>query len=257
MSSSNKPDFSEEELKSLGLWQIGEQFGKKKMEAFPGFELQTQAAGLTVQNIEDTQKQAYEESFSQGHQAGYDKGLQQGLEEGKNQGFEEGKNQGFEQGWEEGSAKGYKEKVTLLQKQSAEFINLLESLSEPFKTLDVAIEKELVSLSLGIANQLIRREIKIDPGQIVAVIREAINALPLASQQLTLHMHPEDAELVRSSLALDEISPPWKIIEEPLFTRGGCRVETKTSKIDMTVENRLAAIVATVFGGEREQDDNA
>jgi flagellar assembly protein FliH len=109
-------------------------------------------------------------------------------------------------------------------------------------------------LAIGIAHQLIRREIKIDPGQIIAVIREAVNVIPLASQQLTLHMHPEDAELVRSSLALEELSTPWNIIEDPLITRGGCRVETETSKVDVTVENRFAAIVSTILGGEREQD---
>ncbi len=252
MNLSDKPAFSEEELQSLELWQIPDQFGKKKSGVFPGLELQTQetqAAGLTVQDIEDTQKQAYAEAFSQGQKAGYEAGLQQGIEEGKNQGFEKGR--------AEGSAKGYEEKVTLLQKQSAEFISLLESLSEPFKILDAAIEKELVNLALGIANQLIRREIKIDPGQIVAVIREAVNTLPLASQQLTLYMHPEDAELVRSSRVLDDISPAWKIIEDPLLTRGGCRLETKTSKLDATVENRLAAIVAAVLGDEREQGDSA
>lgn len=141
-----------------------------------------------------------------------------------------------------------------MQKQTAEFVSLLESLAEPFKDLDEMVEKELVDLAIGIASQVIRREIKIDPGQIVAVIREAVNALPVASQKLTLQMHPEDAALVKSSLALDDISPPWNIIEDPLITRGGCKVKTETSNIDSSVENRLAVIVATVLGGEREED---
>jgi len=71
----------------------------------------------------------------------------------------------------------------LLQKQAATLVNLLESLSEPFKYLDEEVEKELVKLAIGIATQLIRREIKLDPGQIVGVVREAINVLPLASQK--------------------------------------------------------------------------
>ncbi len=250
MSSSNKAFFSEAELEALDLWNVQEQFGEKRKTTFPGLERKSkpasEPAGLTVNDIEAIQKQAFEEAFAQGKKEGYEEGLQRGIEAGNKQ--------GFEQGLKEGATKGYEEKITLLQEQAAEFVSLLESLSEPFKVLDEAIEQELVDLAIGIANQLIRREIKIDPGQIVAVIREAVNALPQASQQLTLHLHPADAELVRNSLTLDEISPPWKLLEEPLITRGGCKVETETSKIDTTVENRLAAIVTNILGGERAQD---
>jgi flagellar assembly protein FliH len=244
MSSSKEQPFSEAELKALGLWDVAEQFGRKKNNTSP----KPDAANvtLTVEQIENMQKQAYDEAFAQGQKEGYDKGFQEGETKGYDQGFEQGK--------AEGSKKGYEENLHLLRKQAADFVSLLESLSEPFKELDQAVEKELVDLSIGIANQLIRREIKIDPGQIVAVIREAVNALPIASQKLTLRMHPEDAELVRSSLALDDISPPWNIIEEPLITRGGCKVETETSNIDVTVENKLATIVTTILGGEREED---
>lgn len=244
MSSSKEQPFSEAELKALGLWDVAEQFGRKKTNTLP----RPDAANvtLTVEQIENMQKQAYDEAFAQGQQEGHDKGFQEGEKKGYDQGFEQGK--------VEGSKKGYEENLHLLRKQTADFVSLLESLSEPFKELDQAVEKELVDLSIGIASQLIRREIKIDPGQIVAVIREAVNALPIASQKLTLRMHPEDAELVRSSLALDDISPPWNIIEEPLITRGGCKVETETSNIDVTVENKLATIVTTILGGEREED---
>jgi flagellar assembly protein FliH len=107
---------------------------------------------------------------------------------------------------------------------------------------------------MGIATQIIRREIKLDPGQVIAAVREAIKVLPLSSQKISLHLHPEDVELVRSALSLDEISPAWKIVENPLITRGGCKVDTEVSHINATVENRLAAVITTLFGGEREHD---
>jgi flagellar assembly protein FliH len=245
MSSSKGQSFSKSELEALGLWDVAEQFGKKKQHAIQNNN--NEKPTLTVEEIESMQKQAYDEAFAQGTKEGYEKGYQDGSKKGFNQGFEQGKT--------EGSKKGYEENLHLLRKQTADFVSLLESLSEPFKQFDEQVEKELVRLSIGIASQLIRRELKIDPGQIIAVIREAVNVLPVAAQKLTLHMHPEDAELVRSSLAIDDVSPPWDIIEEPLITRGGCKVKTDVSSIDATVENRLAAIIATVLGGEREEDD--
>jgi len=107
---------------------------------------------------------------------------------------------------------------------------------------------------MSVATQIIRREIKTDPGQVVGAVREAVSALPVSSRKITLHLHPEDASLVRSALALDEMSPAWEIVEEPLITRGGCKVDTETSRIDATIENRLAQIIANVLGDQREQD---
>ncbi|MGZ4982100.1 MAG: FliH/SctL family protein, partial [Methylobacter sp.] len=90
--------------------------------------------------------------------------------------------------------------------------------------------------------------------QIIAVVRESISVLPLASQKISLKLHPDDAELVRSALALDEMSSSWAIVEDPLITRGGCEVDTDISHVNATVEHRLAAVIATLLGGERESD---
>ena len=224
--------FSPSELESLSVWRMPDV--PVKSEAVDSAENKNfepwPMPVLTVDEIEAMQKQAYDEAFAQG------------------------KEDGYSQGFNEGSRQGYEENVQALQKKATEFASLLESLSQPFKVLDAEVEKELVKLAIGIATQIIRREIKLDPGQVIAAVREAIKVLPLSSQKISLHLHPEDAELVRSALSLDEMSPAWRIVEDPLITRGGCKVDTEVSHIDATVENRLAAVIATLFGGEREHD---
>lgn len=236
MSLSKVPRFSEAELESLLLWSVpdvsgGDASEEDVLEQPEADEFEEESTPvLTVEEIEAMQKQAYDEAFAQG------------------------KKDGFQQGFDEGSKKGYEENLHLLQKQTAELVSLLESLSEPFKNLDEEVEKELVDLAIAIATQVIRREIKLDPGQVAAAVKEAINVLPVASQKISLNLHPEDAELVRSALALDEMSPVWKVIEDPLITRGGCKVNTEVSHVDATVEHRLAAVIATVLGGDREHD---
>lgn len=245
MSSSKEQPFSSSEMEALGLWDVAEQFGNKKPVAIVQPAKKEQAT-LTVDDIEKMQKQAYDEAFAQGKKEGFDEGFKEGSADGFDKGFSEGK--------VEGEKKGYDDSLHLIQKETAAFVSLLESLQEPFKELDETVEKELVNLAIGIASQILRREIKIDPGQIVSVIREAVNALPVASQELSIQMHPDDAELVKRSLALDNKNSLWNIVEDPLITRGGCKVKTETSNIDATIENRLAVIVATVLGGERDED---
>jgi len=232
MNSSKISGFSPAELASLSVWHMPDvpvKSGSVNPAEAQNFESRPISV-LTVDEIEAMQRQAYDEAFAQG------------------------KKDGYSEGFNEGSRQGYEENVQALQKKATEFVSLLESLSQPFKVLDAEVEKELVKLAIGIATQIIRREIKLDPGQVIAAVREAIKVLPLSSQKISLHLHPEDAELVRSALSLDEMSPAWKIVEDPLITHGGCKVYTDVSHIDATVENRLAAVIATLFGGEREHD---
>lgn len=232
MHSSKTPGFSPSELASLSVWRMPDVSDKSESVNLAEAEVSAPLpmSVLTVDEIETMQKQAYDEAFAQG------------------------KKDGYSEGYNEGSRQGYKENELALQKKATEFASLLESLSQPFKVLDAEVEKELVKLAMAIATQIIRREIKMDPGQIIAAVREAINILPLSSQKTRLYLHPEDAELVRSALPLDETSPAWRIVEDPLITRGGCKVDTEVSHIDATVENRLAAVIANLFGGKREYD---
>lgn len=239
MSSSKGGKFSPAELEALATWKDLENFGAPRSE---NVEVEQATQILTVEEIEAMQKQAYDEAFEQGRQQGFEQGQQQGFAEGQQQGFEAG------------HQKGYEESQHLLEKQVSELTALLESLAEPFKKLDAEVENELIKLVIAIASQIIRREIKLDPTQIVGVIREAVNVLPLASQKITLNLHPDDADLVRSVLNLDENPPPWRLQENPLITRGGCTVETDVSTVDATLEKRLAAVIATLLGGDRQQD---
>jgi len=241
MSSSKHQKFSPAELEALDTWTDLEDFSTPRSENV-ALEQATQI--LTVEEIEAMQKQAYDEAFELGRQQGYEQGLEQGFQ------------QGHQQGLEQGMAKGYEQSQHLVQNQVKQLGMLLESLAEPFRNLDEEVEKELVQLVIAIAGLIIRRELKHDPGQIVAVIREAVNVLPLSSQKITLTLHPEDAELVKSVLHLDETMPPWRIQENPLLTRGGCTVQTEVSSVDATLEKRLSAVIATVLGGDRQQDLN-
>jgi flagellar assembly protein FliH len=73
---------------------------------------------------------------------------------------------------------------------------------------------------------------------VLNVVREAMNALPQASQHPTLILNPEDASLVRSFLESDLAQANWKVREDSRIERGGCRIESANSEIDATTEER-------------------
>ena len=53
---------------------------------------------------------------------------------------------------------------------------------------------------MALARQIVRRELKTDPTQIIGIIREAIGALPVAARDVRVHLHPEDAAVCASTL---------------------------------------------------------
>lgn len=161
------------------------------------------------------------------------------------------------QAYEEGFASGQKD----VQARCQQFEALMKTLTQPLEDLDEVVVQQIFDLSMAVAGQLIRRELHIDPGQVMAIVREALAALPVGSRNILIHLHPEDANLVRESFSLSEQADSadpqlrlWRIVDDPVLTRGGCRVETEHSSIDASLETQLNRLIASLLGGEREDD---
>jgi flagellar assembly protein FliH len=154
----------------------------------------------------------------------------------------------FEQGLAEGREAGRAEVHAQVERLAGMFYDL----AKPFEQLDAEVERELLSLAMALARQIVRRELKADPTQIIGIIREAIAALPVAAREVRVHLHPEDAAVVKQHLAPTENERAWQIIEDPVMARGGCRISTATSRIDARLETRLGSILSELLGGERD-----
>ena len=154
----------------------------------------------------------------------------------------------FEQGLAEGREAGRAE----IQAQVDRLAGMFYDLARPFEVLDSEVERELLTLAMALARQIVRRELKTDPTQIIGIIREAIAALPVATREIRVHLHPEDAAVVKQHLAPTENERAWAIIEDPVMARGGCQITTATSRIDARLETRLGSILSELLGTERQ-----
>lgn len=157
-----------------------------------------------------------------------------------------------EEGFREGEAAGRREGAAAVQAEAEHLARVLDSLVPSVEGLDRRLEQELVTLAVTVARQLVRRELRTEPGQIVAAVREAFALLPSSDRRVRLHLHPEDARIVREALHLSELEQPWKVVEDPTLSRGGAWLETDISRVDATVESRLNAVIAGMWGGRRE-----
>jgi len=164
--------------------------------------------------------------------------------------------------WEHGVAEGraagnaaiQSAQQQLLDQQSLQVARLaaiLDLLARPLLELDASVHQQLGALAGAIARQLVRRELRIHPEQIIAVIRETLVLLPASAREVRIHLHPEDAALVRERLSEPGAERAWSLIEDPVVGRGGCRITSEYSTIDAQVESRLGAAIATALGDER------
>lgn len=161
--------------------------------------------------------------------------------------------QAWDEAYEAGRQEGLKAGAAELQSRAERLDQLLHALSRPFDELDETVEKQLVELALTIVRQLFRRELRAEPSHIIGVVRDAIKLLPIASRDVQVLLHPDDATLVRESLTPAEGERRWRIVEDPLISRGGCKITAESSQIDAQAETRLQAIVDAITGDERQR----
>jgi flagellar assembly protein FliH len=157
----------------------------------------------------------------------------------------------YQEAYEQGLAEGREAGRAEVRARVEQLAGMFYDLAKPFEELDAEVERELLTLAMVLARQIVRRELKTDPTHVIGIIREAIAALPVAARDVRVHLHPEDAAVVRQNLAPTENERAWQIVEDPVMARGGCQVTTATSRVDARLETRLAAMLSELMGNER------
>jgi len=157
-------------------------------------------------------------------------------------------------GYEAGMARARAEtasRLAALDERVKRLDAALQLLARPLEQLDAEIESELTQLALSVGKQLARRELRIEPAQVIAILRESLALLPAAARDVRVHLHPEDAATVREHLTTPSADRAWTIVEDPALSRGGCLVHSQSSRIDARLESRIAAVAASALGDER------
>lgn len=180
---------------------------------------------LTVEALEAVQQAAQEEGFK----LGYDEGFQQGHEAGLKAG-----------------------ETDILQ-QAQQWKALIDSLNNPLKSVDSIVEQDLLSMISLLVRQMVYHELQQNPELVLTAVREALAVLPVSDRQLKVYLNPEDMELVKNGLKLDE-DTGWQWYEDPLVSRGGAKLVTADTTIDATVETRLNNLISRLLSQENHHE---
>lgn len=167
------------------------------------------------------------------------------------------KDAAYQEGFESGREQGLAAAQQQINEQTTLLLSMMNELAEPLQRCGEKTQQQLLKLAFAIARQIVRRELKQDPTQLIAIIREALKMLPSGAQKMTISLNPEDASIVKNTLSIDSDSDSeseasrWQINSDPAIARGDCEVSTDNSKIDASIDKQIAVLFSRVAGGQR------
>ena len=227
------PDVEDDKIKPDGKTtamgrSVDWYYGKKQREQDEAaVQEQEEVKPLTANEIEQIRQAAYDEGILQGHNDGFEKGHVEGLEKGHEEGLIKGKEEGMTAGMEEG-------RVIIID-HAERWAQLTEQLNNPLFEMNETVEKQLLELTVQLAEAVIGVEVKTNQKAIFNTLKESIDALPVSDSHCEISLNPVDVDLVKSQFnEQDLVDKGWRIKSEPAIEQGGCIVESRTSSVDRT-----------------------
>jgi flagellar assembly protein FliH len=193
------------------------------------------AAGIDAPSQED-----WDSALAAGYRQGQQDGFDAGFEAARAEGFARGQEEGLERGLEEGRAQALAH-LEEIGKPVDAALRALKKLKSDFKA---AQRKEVVDLVGKIARQVIRAELALQPTQLLALVDEALAAMPPARDAIEVLMNPE--ELKRVSELDPKRARKWNLLADPSLEAGEIRVKAGDHEVDAGCQGRLAACMDQV-----------
>lgn len=200
---------------------------------------------LTADQLEQIRQEAYNEGLEQGLVEGRQKGEKLGAQEGHKEGLAAGTEEGRKLGFEAGNSEGKKQAQESGDQQTQQTIEQLESvihsLSDQLSAQKNDIENLLPELVEMLAQAVIHEELSQGSEHIVALVKLAIDALPLDKSHLIIELNEQDLPFLEASFEQNNIEA--KLNTNNSISPGGCQLITDKSVADFTLESRWAQVI--------------
>ncbi len=245
-----KRDTADTALPGTGEPEVSDQPGPSPDSSLDSPENETVTPDL-FDLIEQSKKEGYDRGVEMGQKQGYDKGVEQGLEQGLAKGEEQGYAQGFEKGESEAKALQDEKAQALI----ASLETILLKTEGTWEELVKRYEGKMIALIGRIAEKVVQARVKIDKGVVRASIIHALGLLP-EPEEIVLQVSEEDYEYIdmikedffEQIKSLTSVS----VVANSGVKRGGCKIESRTARVETDVESRLQAVLdAIVEQGDR------
>ncbi len=163
----------------------------------------------------------------------------QRIEIEKKEAYENGYKKGFEEGKKQCESE-FSEKIKLLE----ESIKKIDKINEIFEEKILSVEKELISVALDIAKEVIQKEISKDSSEVAYNLAKALMEDIKEATKIKIKVNPKDAEYLKGKFENVEIIPDSAIKE------GGVVIISDLGNIDAEVMERFKNVKEAILEGK-------
>lgn len=165
---------------------------------------------------------------------------------------EEARTEGFRVGYEEGRAAIEAELAKNADNQIQQLCAIVGNLHVSIAHLDQNIADQLLDLGLEIATQVLRGSLSVQRDLLLPTIREAIADLPFHHGAISLHLNPEDVNVLRTALTEQLAHTGAHIVPDSNISPGGCQITAGNCGIDATIETRWKRVIEAIGANPQE-----
>jgi flagellar assembly protein FliH len=159
----------------------------------------------------------------------------------------------IKQEYDKGFESGKKSAVKLMENEFKKKISkgihdlttLLDSIKEEFEEYKLQFDKSIISLSIAIAEKIVKREVALNDDTVILQIKDAINKV-IGVENITININPQDEEMLR--LHKNELMNKYDSIKElhihsnDKIEKGSCKIESHLGNVDARLSTQLKII---------------
>lgn len=190
----------------------------------------------------------FQRQLMDGYQQGLQKGFAEGVSEGQETGFQEGHAKGLaeghRQGYAEGSLAGQQAGLAQFTLAAQPLEAIAGTLNDYFAHIQRKQREDLLQLVEKVTRQVIRCELALQPTQLLALVEEAIAAMPSVPDPLKVCLSVEEFTRIQS-VAPEKVTA-WGLVASAELSNGECRIVTEASELDIGCEHRLEQCMAVL-----------
>lgn len=239
-----------EHLENVSAWQLPSMDGSDNVIPSAEKELRDRAARAdeVIEDVEDEESLMLSPITAEELQEITESAEREGFDQGKKIGLEQGQKEGHEAGYQAGLEQAKTESNQVLEQQVSQLLQIAEALISPIDDQQTQLQSTLLQYVTVLTQQVIERELIQDSSHILSCVKQSIASLPVGAKNIKIILNPDDLALVESYS--EEFDKGWRFQGDQQLLPGGCRIETRESLVDFSVESKMKAMFSQFLEGQ-------
>ena len=160
--------------------------------------------------------------------------------------FEDGLKEGLRRGLEQARAEAAQAQQRTQEEAAQRVASVVEAATQALAQVQQVFAERVAVLALEIARSATGATIEMDMNLVGPVIQKALESLTDEGLKPVVRIHPTDVELFGPGLQTLLARHQASLVADPQVDRGGCVVDTATSRMDATIATRWQDTIASM-----------